>query len=52
MIISCKRLAENIIKQLNEYGGFDGWWDDIAPSDKKEIVQDIADMLKKTIEEQ
>lgn len=45
-----KEPAKQIIAALEDRGGFDSWWYQIDKEDKKEIIDEIAQIIDEHIE--
>lgn len=41
-----RKKAEKIIYMLNDRKGFDGWYHDIWPEDKEEILTEISKIIE------
>lgn len=47
-MIDTENAAKKIIKLLDGRGGFDGWWSEVAEEDKRDILDEIADIVEET----
>jgi hypothetical protein len=42
-----KKVAHKIINFFDQRSGFDAWWCEIDPDIREEIIEELAELLKK-----
>ena len=46
---TAKKIVKHILDDLDDRGGFDGWWDDIDTDTQAEIKEELEDTVERIL---